>query len=192
MAKNPQQVAQTKQKLREAFWELYKEKRIDKISIKEITDMAGYNRGTFYLYYKDVYDILDQLENELLSSLDEISDILVRFAISKEGYIEEYNRLIKYLKENNQYISVLFGENGDAYFQSKYKDVLKECLKEHIDMNAVEYSEDTVDFSLEFFISGLLGLILYYLAKHKEPNIQALTKIFRGITSQTGISNLLK
>lgn len=192
MARNPAQVAQTKQNLREAFWELYKDKRIDKISIKEITDKAGYNRGTFYLYYKDVYDILEQLEDELLSSLNEISDILVKFVISKEDYIGDYIRLIAYLKENNKYISVLFGEHGDAYFQSRYKEVLKECLKEHIDMNAVEYSEDTIDFSLEFFISGLLGLILYYLAKHKEPDIQALTKIFRGIVSQTNISDYLK
>lgn len=192
MAKNPAQVAQTKQNLREAFWELYKDKRIDKISIKEITDRAGYNRGTFYLYYKDVYDILEQLEDELLNSLGDISDILVKFVISKEDYIEDYNKLVVYLKGNNQFISVLFGEHGDAYFQSRYKEMLKECLKEHINMNAIEYSEDTVDFSLEFFISGLLGLILYYLAKHKEPDILALTKIFRGIVSQTGIDNFLK
>lgn len=57
MKKQPQITEQTKACLREAFWTLYTKKPIEKISIKEITDLAGYNRGTFYLYYKDVYDL---------------------------------------------------------------------------------------------------------------------------------------
>lgn len=60
MRKQPEVTEQTKTNLRTAFWELYKEKPIEKITIKEITDAAGYNRGTFYLYYKDVYDLFTQ------------------------------------------------------------------------------------------------------------------------------------
>ncbi len=45
---------------------LYAQKPIEKISIKEITELAGYNRGTFYLYYNDVYDLLHQIEEEIL------------------------------------------------------------------------------------------------------------------------------
>ena len=52
MKKQPQITEQTKDNLRSAFWTLYSSKPIDKITIKEITDLAGYNRGTFYLYYK--------------------------------------------------------------------------------------------------------------------------------------------
>lgn len=39
--------------------ELYSERKIEDITIKEITDKAGYNCGTFYVYYKDVYEILE-------------------------------------------------------------------------------------------------------------------------------------
>lgn len=192
MAKNPEQVAQTKKNLRDAFWSLYKEKRIDKISIKEITDKAGYNRGTFYLYNKDVYDILDQIEEELLNSLDDVSESMIKFVMGSEGYLEDYNKFLEYFRVNSEYISVLLGENGDAYFSSKYKDMLKIHIRKHINDKAVEYSEETIDFSLEFFISGLLGLILYYLSKHKEPDFNVLTKITRNIIVQSGISNLLK
>ena len=59
----------TKQALQEAFWELYKNKSIEKISVREITERAGYNRGTFYLYYKDVYDILEQSEQLLIREI---------------------------------------------------------------------------------------------------------------------------
>ena len=72
MKKQPQITEQTKDKLRSAFWTLYSSKPIDKITIKEITDLAGYNRGTFYLYYKDVYDILASIEAELLQASEQI------------------------------------------------------------------------------------------------------------------------
>ena len=62
MKKQPQITEQTKANLRSAFWTLYTRKPIEKISIKEITDLAGYNRGTFYLYYNDVYDLFSQIE----------------------------------------------------------------------------------------------------------------------------------
>lgn len=66
MQKREELTQLTKQNLREAFWSLYIQKPIEKITVKEITDIAGYNRGTFYLYYKDTYDLLAQIEQELL------------------------------------------------------------------------------------------------------------------------------
>ena len=66
MKKQPQITEQTKLALKTAFWELYTQKPLEKITIKDITDTAGYNRGTFYLYYKDVYDIFTQVKDELL------------------------------------------------------------------------------------------------------------------------------
>ena len=47
MKKQPEVTAATRQKLMDAFWTLYKEKAIDKISIAEITNITGNNRGTF-------------------------------------------------------------------------------------------------------------------------------------------------
>lgn len=55
--KQPQITEQTKRQSAQPSGRFYSSKPIDKITIKEITDLAGYNRGTFCLYYKDVYDI---------------------------------------------------------------------------------------------------------------------------------------
>ena len=49
MKKQPHITEQTKNNLRIAFWSLYAQKPIEKISIKEITELAGYNRGTFFI-----------------------------------------------------------------------------------------------------------------------------------------------
>ena len=47
MGKYEEVSARTRQNLMDAFWELYCEKRIEKITVREITAKAGYNRGTF-------------------------------------------------------------------------------------------------------------------------------------------------
>ncbi|QNO15346.1 TetR/AcrR family transcriptional regulator [Alkalicella caledoniensis] len=76
MNKRTEITAQTKQNLMDAFWNLYCEKRIEKITVKEITNKAGYNRGTFYEYFTDVYNVLDEIENSLIPSLDELPVIV--------------------------------------------------------------------------------------------------------------------
>ena len=56
--KQPEITMMTKQIIKDSFWELYKEKKIENITVKDITQKAGFNRSTFYAYFTDVYDIL--------------------------------------------------------------------------------------------------------------------------------------
>ena len=57
----------TKKKLCDTYLELLKEKEIERITIKEITSRSGYNRGTFYIYYRDVYDMHNKIKRKFTS-----------------------------------------------------------------------------------------------------------------------------
>ena len=59
-------IRKTKQQLRQSLTALLKEKPIQDITVRELADLADINRGTFYLHYRDVYDLLNQIEEELL------------------------------------------------------------------------------------------------------------------------------
>lgn len=48
----------TKDILAESFLELAEKKRIDKITISEITDNCGMSQPTFYNHFKDKYDLI--------------------------------------------------------------------------------------------------------------------------------------
>ena len=63
-------VRKTRQQLQHCLAVLLKEKKIQEITVREITEMADLNRGTFYLHYKDVFDLLEKVELELLDELD--------------------------------------------------------------------------------------------------------------------------
>lgn len=62
--------------IKTAFMELATEKEISKITVKDIADRADINRGTFYAHYRDVYDVLEQIEDEAIENLGHFLDNL--------------------------------------------------------------------------------------------------------------------
>lgn len=50
MRKKPEQTEMTRSSFQNAFWILYEKRSIEKITVKDICNMAGYNRSTFYQY----------------------------------------------------------------------------------------------------------------------------------------------
>lgn len=51
-------VMRTKTLLIHSLSTLMKQKNIKDITVKELCELADINRGTFYLHYKDIYDML--------------------------------------------------------------------------------------------------------------------------------------
>lgn len=56
----------TRASIKRAFMTLRAKKGLEKISVKELSALAEINKATFYLHYRDIYDLSDQVENEIL------------------------------------------------------------------------------------------------------------------------------
>ena len=106
-------VRKTRGTLRACLTKLLKEKKIKEISVKEISEMADINRGTFYLHYRDVFDLLESIENDMFRQFTEILD---RHA--SDEVIEAPEKLLTdiltFIKENADLTMILLGPNGDA------------------------------------------------------------------------------
>lgn len=59
----------TKRSITNAFLELRKQKPIEKIMVKELSELAYINKATFYTHYHDIYDLSDQLEDAFMDSV---------------------------------------------------------------------------------------------------------------------------
>lgn len=170
MKKQPQLTEQTKQNLKTSFWKLYSEKNIDKISIKEITDLAGYHRGTFYLYYKDVYDLFEQIESELLSAIKHVIDEALE---TQETFdlTQQMGLLMSLSQTYADYVSVLLGERGDPKFASQLKEIIWPILN-HYFLSTEGYSKSEVAILSEFYLSGILAAIVKWLTVREQMTIQ--------------------
>ena len=69
MAGEDKRVKRTRKLLRQALAELMLEKEFKNITVTDLVRRADINRGTFYTYYRDVYDLREKVENEIIDSL---------------------------------------------------------------------------------------------------------------------------
>lgn len=109
--KNPQLTQQTVNRLKEAFWKLYETKPIEKISVRQITELAGYNHATFYLYFSSVRDVRDQIEDDLIAQRD-----LILKQCMHDGTLEIGQVISSLATMLMPYGHVLLGLNGDPAF----------------------------------------------------------------------------
>ena len=76
-------VRMTKQRLYQALITLLQQKSLREITVRELTELAGISRGTFYFHYTDIYALMDQMEAAQLKRLNELMDTLIP-SISQE------------------------------------------------------------------------------------------------------------
>jgi len=188
MKKQPEITAQTKQNLTDAFWKLYCVKRIDKITVREITATAGYNRGTFYEYFTDVYDVLEQIEVSLLPSVTELPPLNISLTETPPLPIDDF---IKMYEIHNKYYIVLLGDNGDPSFQSKLKNSVKPNLKQLLIAQGATNNFE-LDYTLEYTISAMIGVLSYWFRQEDSPPKEKLMSLMQEIMNEGVLSKLLK
>lgn len=118
--------------LEDALVKLMSEKDFDKISVKGLTDELDINRGTFYLHYKDKYDLLEQKEDAILEGLNGIINNILKelhkdfiLPSNKEILLYLFTSIYIYIKENANFMKVVLGPNGDLNFQVKFKNFIE-------------------------------------------------------------------
>jgi AcrR family transcriptional regulator len=187
MKKQPEHTAQTKQNLIDAFWQHYSTKRIDKITVREITLKAGYNRGTFYEYFSDVYDVLEQIENTLLLDLEDLPPVDISTPLPPRPL----DNLIKMYTENRKYYTVLLGDNGDPSFLSKLKNRIKPKLKQLIIAQGAA-DDFELDYTLEYELSAMTGVLSYWFRQEDTPPTERLLTLMHDIMYEGVMKKLLK
>ncbi len=60
-------IQKTEKAIREAFLDIRRKQPLEKIKVRTICQRAMINTSTFYNHYRDVQDLSDKLENELLA-----------------------------------------------------------------------------------------------------------------------------
>ncbi|MCC8127061.1 MAG: TetR/AcrR family transcriptional regulator [Clostridiales bacterium] len=110
----------TRESLVNAFFQLASKKNIDQITIREITDLAGYERTTFYRYFTDVFALVEYAENRLLQSTWEaIESQQSENTLAEKQFFEI---IIQCFHENAGHVSVLLSERNRSHFLRRIKE----------------------------------------------------------------------
>lgn len=106
----------TKRILKESLLELMAEKTISHISIKEICELADVNRSTFYAHYETPYDLLEEIENDIVEATPRIN------LYHDEPVLDELTEFFEYLEKNKEVCRILFANSGAHSFENKILD----------------------------------------------------------------------
>lgn len=168
MNKQPEMTDKTRQTFINVFCDLYCQKPIEKISIKEIANKSGYNRSTFYQYFTDIYELLDYVEERVLKSITEEM-------ASREFSAHTFQDALQCL-ENAEEISVLkalLGDYGSVHFVERLK---REIPFERL---IVDFPTNDVlaPYIIEFYISTLISMFRLWIRNGKDLSSEELVKL---------------
>ena len=156
--KEDRRVRRTKKLLTQALTQLLQRKQVNEITVRELTDLADMNRGTFYLYYKDISDMLEKIEDELFENLDTIIALRENADVSEQaGPI--LRDLFSFIEGNQEMCRILLSPNGDMNFLHRLNEVMREkCLLLYQNAEP-KGSEDEFDYCYSYIIFGCAGII---------------------------------
>lgn len=179
----------TKMVLQNSLFELLKQKSIDKITVTDICHLADINRGTFYYYYTDVFDLLNQIENELYEN----------FLVYFNQYLESSERntyllmikLFEYLKQEKKIFKVFFSQNGDKDFIKRvyltaYTSVIEEWKSQKTNLDPQQ-----LDKIFLFVANGSISLIQNWFDTGLKESPEELASFINNL-SEFGYHHFLK
>lgn len=178
MSKSEKKKLLKEKKLFDAAYELFVSKGINNTAISDIVKKAGVAKGTFYLYFKDKYDIIDLIiirKSNLI--LNEAMEFALKSGINnfEDGVILFIDYIIEILKNDKKLLKLIYKNLSWGMFYNAFKNIeqyknTREIIGIFIDeLNHEGISNEEAEKIL-FLIVELAGSVLYSSIIMKEPD----------------------
>lgn len=185
MSKKERATAITRSNIEDAFWSYYCEMPMDKIRINAVMDRAGYNRGTFYQYFKSLEDVLTAIETDIYNGFMEQLELI---STAQFTGAELLMGGIKILLDNKDKLAVLMGENGDGKFRAAIIDGTNEAIDRQLKAKIGDKLDLDNIYSYKYFVdfisNGLWGTLIKWADEQSEVDETLATRLseyFEGV-----------
>lgn len=174
--KEDRRVRRTKKLLTQALTQLLQEKQVNEITVKELTDLADMNRGTFYLYYRDIFDMLEKTEDSMFVSLDAIMERHEGEALAAQTKPMLLD-LFRFIQENREMCRVLLSANGDMNFLHRLNEVVREKSRGAWLALRKTQDKDAFDYHYSFVVFGCAGLIRAWVNRDCPESAEEMAEL---------------
>lgn len=151
-------MVKTKKNIKESFIFLLENKSFKDITIQNIIDTALINRSTFYKYYKDKYDLAEQLSDEYIQQAK--SYLKDRFKETEDqDLVYVVKKIYAHLIQQKSYILSLWKIETDIInVYRDFESLLKESCKEYL-LTEHKTEEIAADYHSSLYASVILTTI---------------------------------
>lgn len=171
--KEDRRVRRTKKALRDSLFALLEQKNINQITVTELTGLADVNRSTFYIYYNDIFDMMEKIQEEIynvlltnvincVSSFNDPED----FAIYCEAFLD-------FCREN--YSVCRFVTRNDC--NNQLADRIMAAVRSVVPDSAKSYDpRDPRYYMTTFALSGMIGTVMEWMDDGMKISSKDLAK----------------
>ncbi len=152
--------SRTERAIQDAYWELYVDEDIDKVTVNDVCGRAGIHRSTFYYHFKSVEDIQESIKRR---QMDLLMDLFERTGGADVDFGEFIPQFQELFDENERYLVPLVMEYRDREFSFRYREYLEDRMYEHLKLTYDTKDSHTAAV-VQTVISGLVNMFLVSLS----------------------------
>jgi AcrR family transcriptional regulator len=172
--KQDRRVVKTKRAIHMAFASLLSEKDLNDITVRDIADLADINRKTFYNYYSGVYAVLDEIENEVVSTLENaLGATDFREAMSHPDLV--FEKLTAIINTDLDFYGHLLSMQGNVSLITKTVKLLKQKTREAV-LLQLPIREEEIDILLDYTFSGMLTVYQQWFNSDRSRSIEEISE----------------
>ncbi len=179
----------TKKMIREAFAELVSEKQdITKITVKELVERADISKSTFYCHYQDVYAVIEEFEQEVLSLLDDTLNTYMKE--HREEFAPYVKKIIQHFKENEGLYKKIFVSDLPSKFIDQLKSICNERINKDIHLDALSTDPDIRMAEIDFLTNGITHLFVDYFKGTIKLSLDDIGELCNGLLLRLANENV--
>lgn len=158
----------TQQTIAAAFMELLNEKKINKITVKEIMQKCNMSRQIFYHYFLDIYDLTMFIHYHLTQKAVD------NFRVNKD-FQECITITLTVFEAYPTFYRSIVGIQGQNSFQSNFFNFIKSSCMEHIGKKRLN---EEIDIALNIYWQGVIFQITQWAKSGFQLDSKTLGKYF--------------
>lgn len=170
--KSDLRVMKTKRAIHTAFAELLTEKNMDDITVTDIASRAMINRKTFYNNYRGVYELVDELENEVIRTFET--------AMQGIDFIENpyavFVKLTEIINSDMDFYGALLRSSRNAGLAHKIRQTLQQKAQDMF-ASRVELPPDQMEVMMNYSISGIVAVYQSWFNSERRQLIEEVSDI---------------
>lgn len=172
-------IRRTKRLLRQALAELMQEKEFKDITVTDVVDRADINRGTFYVHYRDVYDLREKIENEMI---EDFRSMLAGYLPSPEhqSLRPVLGQAVDYVEENREMVCSLLRAAGSDGFKDKMLRIIEECR-----LSVSHAPREKEIYVAQFIAAGVIGVLSKWLLQEDRLPKETLIDMMDELLGKT-------
>jgi len=159
----------------DTFIELCKEKKTDDITVALLCEKADINRTTFYNHYQGIWEIINAIENEIISKIDQVLNDFSYFVFIKDPY-PILSKLNDIINEKPNFYKKLFHLSDSHFFIDKLNEIFRNKILESPSIPKSFTSSIQGQITISIFLGSLTNSYSDWFSQNINCSLDDITK----------------